>query len=103
MSSTWHSKDLGDGVDALVPTTQIQEAFEAAYVAAGQPAGMAVFSRYDLRVNVVTVYFTPEASVLAHAFGASPCAKPSSEGIGLSVGEHRAWERYFPERLADRS
>jgi len=98
MSDIWYSKDLGDGVDANPATHQIHDAFEAAFIAAGRPTGMAVFSRYDLQENIVTVYFTPEAEVLAQAFGAIPCAKPSSEKIGLSVGDTRAWDRYFPDR-----
>lgn len=99
MSSGWHSKDLGDGVEAFTPSGKIQDAFDPAYLAAGSPKGMAVFSRYDLRRNIVTVYFTPPAGILARAFAATECAKPSAEGIGLLVGEQRAWDLYFPEKV----
>lgn len=72
--STWFSKDLGDGVAAHAPTTQIQETYSTLYIASTNfPIDMAVFSRYDLRANVVTVYFSPHASQLAHTFGATPC------------------------------
>lgn len=97
--SSWHSKALGDGVAAAAPSMKILEAFSPLYIAAGQPADMAVFSRYDLEANVVTVYFTPGAAQLASLFGAKPCDKPSSEGIGLLVGDARAWKLFFPERL----
>ena len=96
--SSWHSKALGDGLAAATPSMKILEAFSPLYIAAGQPDDMAVFSRYDLEANVVTVYFTPSATPLASLFGASPCDKPSSEEIGLLAGNARAW-KFFPERL----
>ncbi len=49
---------------------------------------MAVFSRYDLEKNIVTVYFSPGASALAKMFGAAPCEKPKKEGrLSLLVGD----------------
>lgn len=102
MSDSWYSKALGDGVDAHGPSAQIQEAFDPVYLAAGKPSNMAVFSRYDLRSNVVTVYFSPPAKTLASAFDATPCERPSSEKIGLLVGDHNAWYNYFPERMTGR-
>jgi hypothetical protein len=59
---------------------------------------MAVFSRYDLAANLVTVYFSPGAEVLAKAFGAQPSAKPNSERLTLLVGDARAWDLFFPKR-----
>lgn len=95
--STWYCKDLGDGVVAFGPSSQIQEAFLALAQAGGPSSDLAVFSRNDLRTNVVTVYFTPSASVLASAFGATPCEKPSPEGkLSLLVGDARSWEIHFP-------
>jgi hypothetical protein len=93
---TWYSKDLGDGVDAYAPTKQIQDAFVPLFSAAGCPVDMAVFSRYDLRKNVVTVYFSPSASQLAGAFGAVPCGKPTREELGLLVGDQRCWDLFYP-------
>ena len=102
MATTWFSKRLGDGVDAHGPSTRILDAFMPVYIASGQPPNMAVFSRYDMKENVVTVYFTPEAANLALTHGASPCEKPSSEDIGLLAGDQTAWQTHFPDRVAGR-
>ena len=101
--STWYSKDLGDGVAAFGPTSKIQEAFLALAKAGSISSDIAVFSRYDLKSNIVTVYFTPSASLLASAFGATPCEKPGPEGkLGLLVGDARSWELHFPGYIASR-
>ncbi len=93
---TWFSKDLGDGVAAYTPRLQIMDAFMPMFTAAGCPIDMAVFSRYDLQRNVVTVYFSPRASKLAGIFGAQPCEKPPREDLSLSVGDVRVWEHFYP-------
>lgn len=93
----WYSKDLGDGIDANAPSGQIQEAFLPLFAAAGQPTDMAVFSRYDLKKNVVTVYFAPGAAALAKIFDAKPCEKPKNEGrLSLLVGDQRCFELFYP-------
>ena len=95
--SAWYCKELGDGVAAFGPTGKIQEAFLALAQVGSIASDLAVFSRYDLESNVVTVYFTPSASLLASAFGATPCEKPSPEGrLSLLVGDGRSWELHFP-------
>jgi len=95
--SEWYSKDLGDGVQAFAPSGQILEAFIPAFAAAGQPIEMAVYSRYDLKANVVTVYFSPAAASLAKTFDATSCEKPSFERLGLLVGDQRSVGILFPE------
>jgi hypothetical protein len=90
---TWCSKALGDAAAA-----RIQQMFRPMFLAAGRPAGMAVFSRYDRRANTVTAYFSPGAARLANFFDAVPCTKPRGEGIGLLVGDPRCWEIHFPDR-----
>lgn len=101
---TWNSKSVGDGVAAFQPSTQLHQAFLAmATASGGVPANAAVFSCYDLDANVVTWYFSPEATSLAKIFGATPCDKPTpSKGFGLLVGEGRGWEAHFPNYLANR-
>jgi len=97
---SWYSKDLGDGVAAFGPTTKIQEAFLELAKNGVYSHDLAVFSRYDLRKNVVTVYFTPSAQLLAEAFDATPCEKPvPEEGFALIVGDARSWEIHFPGYL----
>ena len=95
---TWYCKTLGDGVAASAPSRRIQQLFPSLFAESGQPSGMAVFSRHDRKANEVTAYFSPRAVGLAALFGASPCEKPPSEGIGLLVGHSRSWEILFPER-----
>ena len=95
---TWYCKTLGDGVGASAPSLRIQQLFPPLYAASGQPSSMAVFARHDRKVNRVTAFFSPRATELAALFGASPCEKPSSDGIGLLVGNARSWEIFFPDR-----
>ena len=100
----WHSKELGDGVEAFDPTTEIQESFLTLVQTQAQtghyPFDAAVFSRHDLETNVVTVYFTPSVELLAMECGATPCEKPEAAGdFALIVGDERAWEAHFPGYL----
>ena len=96
--STWYSKELGDGVAAFGPSSKIQEAFFQLAKAGANVEDIAVFSRYDLETNVVTVYFTPSASLLASAFNASPCENPTpGGGLALLVGDARSWKIHFPD------
>jgi len=95
---TWYCKPLGDGRAASAPSLRIQQMFSPMFAASGQPSSMAVFSRHDRKANKVTVYFSPRASRLAGLFDAVPCDKPSSDGIGLLVGDARCWEIFFPDR-----
>ncbi len=95
--SSWYSLDLGDGVEAFAPTHRIQEIFQAFFRAAGLPTDMALFSRYDLGTNVVTVYVPPRAKSLALAIDAKPCERPSREGLSLLLGHADAWSVLFPD------
>jgi len=99
---TWYCKTLGDGVAASAPSRRIQQLFPPLYAASGQPSGMAVFARHDREANRVTAYFSPRAAELAALFGAEPCAKPPSDGIGLLVGDARSWAIFFPDRAQRR-
>jgi len=99
--STWFSIELGDGVQAYEPSTKILEEFMPAYIAAGQPYDLAVFSKYDLSKNMVTVYFTPAAEDMANSFGATACDKPTIEKLSLLAGDQRALGIHFPETHAN--
>jgi hypothetical protein len=100
---SWQSKEIGTGISSAAPSNAIQEAFGAAFIAAGQPSGMAVFSRYDIRDDAVTVYFSPAAAILAAGFEASPCSKPEpGNRLALLVGDASSWDIYFPEYSAQR-
>ena len=98
---TWYSKQLGTGVEAYAPTRAIQDAWESAsialYVVGDRKWDMAIFSRHDLRADIVTAYFSPSAASIAQAFGATPCAKPlQDERLCLMAGDQRAIDIHFP-------
>jgi hypothetical protein len=99
---TWYRKALGDGAAACAPSLRIQQLFPSLFTASGQPSSMAVFARHDRKANRVTAYFSPRAVELAALFGAEPCDKPPSDGIGLLVGAARSWTIFFPERTQRR-
>jgi hypothetical protein len=92
----WYSKDLGDGIEAFLPTTQIQEIFVNFFSAAGLPKEMAIFFRYDLERNIVTAYLTPACHTVAMAIGAERCEKPDRQSLSLLVGDARAWQVFYP-------
>jgi hypothetical protein len=94
--ATWHCKALGNGAAAAALSRRIQEMFPPLFAASGGPSDMAVFTRYE--ANEVTAYFSPRASRLATFFGATPCAKPPGDRIGLLVGGARCWAIFFPDR-----
>ena len=94
--STWYSINLGDGIAAYEPSSKIQEAFTPFFIAAGCPHDMAVFSRYDLKENIVTAYFSPSAYEIARLFNATPCEKPSRHRLGLLIGDVRVWDIFHP-------
>lgn len=99
---TWYCKDIGDGVAAFQPTMELHKAFLALAQAnrGVVTTGFGVFSYYDLRANVVTLYFSPDAVALAKLMGATPCDKPTpSRGFSLSVGDMRSWNEHFPDYL----
>jgi len=92
----WYSKKIGDGIEAQLSTKEIQDSFSLLFIKAGQPKEMAVFSRYDLEANVVTVYFTPAAKTLALKFDATSCNMPSKDGrLGLIAGYQSAVDFYY--------
>lgn len=101
--ASWKSKAVGDGVDALPASQRLHESFFQFAKLGNLPAGIAVFARYDLRENVVTWWFSPEAEMLALAYGATDCEKPEpEEGFSLLVGDARGWDIHFPGYVPSR-
>ncbi|MBI3175998.1 MAG: hypothetical protein HYZ25_19940 [Chloroflexi bacterium] len=79
---------------------QIRDSFQAYFEAAGRPAGMAVFTRYDSEDRLhceVNAYFSPEAERIAKTLHAQPCDKPLRKGLGLLTGTSDCWAILFPE------
>jgi len=94
---TWHSKQFGDGTKASEPSTKVQQLFAALAVQGLMPQGAAVFSRYDRRANVVTLWFTPDACLLAASMGATSCDKPEPvSDLSMLAGDVRCMAMYFP-------
>lgn len=97
---SWYSKELGDGMMAAMPSDEIKEMFLRSFPAAGNPPGMAVFTRLESESRLhceVIAYFSPAARDVAHAFDAQPCEKPSRAGLGLLAGDQSCWSVLFPD------
>jgi hypothetical protein len=95
---TWYSKDVGDGLTAYEPCAEIEAAFAPVFAAAGKPAGMAVFTRYESEGHLqchVTAFFSPAAASVARQFDAVPCARPARDGLTLLCGYERSWSALF--------
>lgn len=54
------------------------------------PKNMALFSRYDLDRNVVTVDLPPSCESVALAIGAKVCEPPANENLSLLYGHQDA-------------
>jgi len=96
----WYSKELGDGMMAVMLSDEIERAFLPAYLAADRPLNMAVFTRLESEGRLhceVMAYFSPAANEVAKAFGAQPCEKPSRMGLGMLAGDERSWPVFFSE------
>jgi len=98
MINYWYSVSLGDGITAATPSAEIEAQFRKAFRAAGEPPGMAVFTRPESEGRLyceVMAYFSPAAAELAQAFDAKPCAKPLRAGLSLLAGDEQAWATLF--------
>ncbi len=97
----WHRLDLGNGVDALAPTKEIQQVFTAMLISSGAVhSELALFSRYDLAADNVELYFTPALGNLAGQFNAYPCEKPTlnENRMSLVCGEGDGMLVHFPNQ-----
>jgi hypothetical protein len=93
----WYSKNAGNGFAAFGPARSTTETFLALARDHSVSADAAVFSRYDVAANVVTLYFSPTADVMATAFGAVPCEPPTPDPhLALLVGDFSSWAIHFP-------
>jgi len=96
----WYTKELGDGMMAALPSSEIEEVFLKSYTQAGRPLNMAVFTRHESEGRLhceVVAYFSPATRDVAKAVGARPCEKPARAGLGLLAGDREAWSVLFPE------
>jgi len=93
---TWHSLNLGDAIEAAQPLSKIKEAIMLLLFASGGTPDIIAFSRENPETNIMTAYFPPAASDVAIAFGATPCERPTRDGLIPIFGDQRAWEIYYP-------
>ena len=94
--SEWREKVFGDSISAAPSIEKIRAASPPVFLAAGKPEDFGVFTHHDLRSGIMTIYFSPSASVLAEAFGATPCEKPSVERLVFLVGHTEAARPHYP-------
>jgi hypothetical protein len=97
---SWYTVSLGDGITAATPSAEIESRFQQAFLAAGKPPDMAVYTRPESEGRLyceVIAYFSPAAAEVARAFDAKPCARPIRAGLGLLAGDERAWSILFRE------
>jgi hypothetical protein len=90
---TWYAKRIGNTRTGFGALNEIQQLFLTCYMASGQSSGVAVFVKYNIDMDEVTVFLTPESTSLADKLGATACEAPVP-GIILVVGDRRAYEKY---------
>lgn len=96
----WYTLNLGDAMLAVAPSEEVEQLFMKAFLAAGRPSAMAVFTRHESEGRLhceVIAYFSPASGSVAEALGAAPCPKPARADLGLLAGSPDAWAMLFPE------
>jgi len=71
----------------------LHKQFAIAFAAAGDPAGMAIFSRATAKGAVL--YFSPDAAELGKRCGAVACEPPARDGLALEIGHSQCWGALF--------
>jgi hypothetical protein len=97
---TWYSLVLGDGMTSGELSAEVEEAFASAFMVAGRPPSMAVFTRPESEGRLhceVIAYFSPAARDVANALDAEPCERPVRAGLSLLAGEESSWSVLFAE------
>lgn len=97
--STWFSLSLGDALVAWEPLGRIEKLFAIADASADDAGERAVFTRYDSEGRLhceVTAYFSPAAADVARQVDATPCERPSRDGLSLLAGAEESWSKLFP-------
>jgi len=97
---SWFLKELGGGPQTYAPTNQLREAFWHFYRSNHCAVEIAMFSRYDLAKNMVTVYLSPAAKTFAMPASFVPCDRPLWDAdLSLIGGDAQCLEVLFPESL----
>ncbi|MDA0990162.1 MAG: hypothetical protein O3A51_05360 [Verrucomicrobia bacterium] len=96
--TSWYQLHLGDGITAIEPLEQLRAACHKAFVAAAEPATMALFIRRENESSLhcsVVAYVPPALAALATTAGGQPCTRPGRAGLELIAGHPDAWEILF--------
>lgn len=99
--TTWFTCNLGDAMLAGEAAEQIKALFLPACEIADHRNEMAIFFRHESEGHLhceFKVYFSPATSAVARAVDATPCRKPSVDGLGLLAGAEDSWRILFPEK-----
>jgi hypothetical protein len=91
--ASWYSLDLTEGVAELVEDVW-KMAWEVSQSVGEPDYSNAIFQKIRPGKRL-TLYFSPTAGLLAEAFGASACDRPSPADISLIAGDERAWQIHF--------
>ena len=97
--NSWFTKNLGDAMLAGEALDDIKAVFLSEYAKSDRAEQLALFVRHESEGRLhceVKVYFSPASAVVANAVGATPCTKPSSDGLGLLAGSELSWSTFFP-------
>lgn len=84
----WFKKEIGDGVAAFLPSMEVSELYIELIMTGKDMSNVCVFLKHDTQRQMKTLYFTPEAEILAKLLSATHCKKPISiEKLSLLAGE----------------
>ena len=98
--NNWFVKNLGDAMLAFEAQAELESVLVSARTEAENPENMAAFIRHESDGGLhceVKVYLSPACESVAGTCNATPCAKPSPEGLGMLLGSDEAWRSLFPE------
>lgn len=79
----------------------LKELFLSEYEKDNSSKEQALFIRHESAGRLhceVKVYFSPATIIVAKIVNATPCNKPSLNGLGLLAGSEESWTVLFPEK-----
>lgn len=97
----WFTSNLGDAMLAGESIEYLKELFLSEYGTDNSSKEQALFIRHESEGRLhceVKVYFSPATIIVAKIVNATPCHKPSLDGLGLLAGSEESWTVLFPEK-----
>ncbi len=94
----WFIKNLGDAMLAYDQQDLIKQLILSAYEDAENPKEMVAFIRHESEGRLhceVIIYFSPMLASVAKEVNATPCVKPSSDGLSILSGSQDSWLALF--------